>query len=152
MREYRYLVDREGRIFHDGTEVIDGAVLRFFLSAMRRTAEGQYLVMCQKERNWFEAWDTPFVVQRVVPTGDAADGVALELYLAGDYHETLDPNTLESEEGYLYCRVRRGAFRARFGRTAMQHLTPWLADSANGPVLRVGRARYLIRQPQRLGR
>ena len=38
VREYQYVVDRDGRIFHDGTEIVDPAVLRFFLRAMTRTA------------------------------------------------------------------------------------------------------------------
>ncbi len=29
MREYRYRVDREGRIYHEGTEILDPLVLRF---------------------------------------------------------------------------------------------------------------------------
>jgi hypothetical protein len=53
-REYRYRVDCDGRIFHDGTEVVDPAVLRFFLRAMTRTEDGRCLVLCQGERNWFE--------------------------------------------------------------------------------------------------
>ncbi|MBI5629192.1 MAG: hypothetical protein HY953_09755, partial [Candidatus Rokubacteria bacterium] len=66
-REYRYRIDREGHIFHDGTEIVDPPTLRFFLLAMTRTPEGRYLAMCQGERNWFEPEDTPFVVQRVRP-------------------------------------------------------------------------------------
>src|SRR6202011_1581406 len=65
LREYRYQVDRDGRIFHDGTEIVDPAVLRFFLRAMTRTETGGALVLCQGERNWFEAVDKPLVVQRL---------------------------------------------------------------------------------------
>src|SRR3990172_6008751 len=43
MREYRYRVDREGRIFHDGTEIVDAATLRFFLLALQRTPDGRWL-------------------------------------------------------------------------------------------------------------
>ena len=67
MREYRYRVDAEGRVFHDGSEVLDPLTLRFFLRAMTRTPEGGWLVVCQGERNWFESEGTPFVVQRVRP-------------------------------------------------------------------------------------
>ena len=38
MREYRYTVDLDGRIFHDGSEIIDPLVLRFFLRAMQQTS------------------------------------------------------------------------------------------------------------------
>ena len=30
MREYRYQVDAEGQVFHDGSEVLDPLALRFF--------------------------------------------------------------------------------------------------------------------------
>ncbi len=151
MREYRYTVDRDGRIFHDGSEIIDPAVLRFFLRAMRREPDGRLVVLCQGEQNWFEAADTPFVVQRL--HCGAADGTlhSVELVFAGDYRESLEPSTLETEGGHLYCRVRRGAFRARFGRVAIQQLTPFLVEAEAGVTLRLAGTAYRIREPQAIG-
>ena len=129
MRKYRYTVDRDGRIFHDGSEITDGAVLRFFLLAMQPSAD-------------FDASDTPFVVQRLRL---AENGTAIELFFAGDYHELLDPSTLEDEDGRLYCRVRRGAFRARFGRLALQQLGTHLGEKDGGGLhLQLGSASYPI--------
>jgi hypothetical protein len=145
MREYRYVVDREGRIFHDGTEITDPQVLRFFLRAMARTADGRYLVVCQGERNWFEAERTPFVVQRLDLTVEGGRLARVGLDLAGGYREPLDPETLEDEAGQLICRVRRGAFPARFGRVAMQQLAPHLAEDGAGPALLLGGRRYAVR-------
>lgn len=145
MREYRYVVDREGRIFHDGTEIVDARTLGFFLRAMTRTGDGQWLVVCQGERNLFEPHDTPFVVQRLGCSHDAG-AAAIELRFAGGYREPLVPVTLESEAGQLYCRVRGGRFRARLGRIAMQQLAPFLVDEAGGIALAVGDARYPIRE------
>src|SRR5262245_50395985 len=138
MREYCYRVDAEGRVFHDGSEVLDPLTLRFFLRAMTHTPDGRWLVLCQGEHNWFEAEATPFVVQRVRPVahGDARDG--LELVLAGDHVEPLDPATLASEGGRLSCRVRRGAFPARFGRVALQQLGAHLREEDGRPVLVLG--------------
>jgi hypothetical protein len=146
MREYRYHVDAEGRIFHDGSEIVDASTLRFFLRAMTRTPEGAWLVVCQGERNWFEADETPFVVQRVRPVlaGGAVQG--LDLVLAGDHREPLDPATLESRRGRLHCRVRRGAFPARFGRLALQQLAPFLDDEGGRPVLVLGGVRHPIHE------
>ena len=144
MRQYRYTVDRDGRIFHDGSEITDGAVLRFFLLAMQPSPDGRYVAMCQGERNDFDASDTPFVVQRLRPD---ADGAAIELFFAGDYHEPLDPSTLEEDaDGRLYCRVRRGAFRARFGRVALQQLAPHLSDRGDTPSLHLGASIHSIRR------
>jgi hypothetical protein len=146
VREYRYQVDREGRIFHDGTEVIDPHVLAFFVRAMRRTPDGRYLVMCQGEQNWFETGDTPFVVQRVRPRLEGDRVASLEIDLAGGYRETLDPESLEASGDHLYCRVRRGEFPARFGRAALQQLAPFVADAGGGLELRLGPASYPIRR------
>src|SRR5215831_4210343 len=125
MREYVYRVDPEGRVFHDDSEIVDPATLRFFLLALQRTPEGRWLVLCQGERNWFEADDTPFVVQRLAL--ESAGGSLLkrvDLRLVGDYREPLDPDTLEHDGIRLFCRVRKGLFRARFGRVALQQLAP----------------------------
>jgi hypothetical protein len=149
MRQYRYTVDRDGRILHDGSEITDGAVLRFFLLAMQTSPDGRYVAMCQGERNEFETADTPFVVQRLRP---AAEGTAIELFFAGDYHEPLDPSTLEEDaDGRLYCRVRRRAFRARFGRVALQQLGPHLRDGADGLHLHLVGTTYSIRRAPTAG-
>lgn len=149
IREYRYTVDRDGRIFHDGSEIIDPVVLRFFLLAMQHTEDGRYLVMCQNERNWFEAPDTPFVVQRVQCRIEQEDLVAVELHFVGDYHEAIDPDTLETDGPYLYCRVRRRLFRARLGRHAVQQLAPFLAEEGGRPVLLLGGHRWVVHQAER---
>jgi hypothetical protein len=144
MREYRYRVDREGHIFHDGTEIVDPATLRFFLLALRRTSEGGWVALCQGERNWFESDGTPFVVQRLGLTVAGTRLRAVELRLAGDYREPLDPESLQSDGGDLFCRVRMGAFSARFGKIAMQQIAPWLVEGPEGPVLELAERRYLL--------
>jgi hypothetical protein len=144
MREYRYRVDREGRIYHDGTEIVDPATLRFFLLALQRTADGRWLALCQGERNWFETADTPFVVQRLGLEAAADRLSSVELRLAGDYRERLDPATLEHDGLQLFCRIRKGAFPARFGRVAMQQIAPWLVGAPEGPALELAGRRYLL--------
>lgn len=151
-REYRYRVDRDGRIFHDGTEIVDPAVLRFFLRAMTRTDDGRCLVLCQGERNWFEASDTPFVVQRLHLRVEAGGLQGAELCFVGDLREPLDPGTLETEGDLLFCRVRGGAFRARFGRIAVQQLAPFLVDGGEGSALVLGGVRHPVRAAASLPR
>ena len=67
------------------------------------------------------------------------------MLMAGDYREPLNPSSLEVDGGPLYCRIRGGAFRARFGRIAMQQLSPYLAEADGGPYLVVGDTRHGIR-------
>jgi len=144
MREYSYRVDREGRIFHDGTEIVDPATLRFFLLALQRTPDGRWLAVCQGERNWFEPYDTPFVIKRLGLGVADRQLRSVDLYFAGDYCEPLDPATLEHDGTRLFCRVRKGAFGARFGRIATQQIAPWLDDDGTGPAITLdGRRRPL---------
>ena len=145
MREYTYRVDGEGRVFHDGTEIVDPATLRFFLLALQRTPDDRWLALCQGERNWFEAADTPFVIQRLGLSVTDGRLHAVELRLAGDYREPLDPTTLEHDGARLCCRVRKGTFRARFGRIALQQIAPWIVEEAGMPALELGGRRYPLR-------
>lgn len=84
------------------------------------------------------------MVQRVALLGAPGSVEAVELRFAGDYREPLDPATLESSGGALFCRVRGGAFRARFGRVAMQQVAPLLAEDRDGPALVLGGVRHPI--------
>jgi hypothetical protein len=145
VREYHYLVDRDGRVSHDGSEIVDPVVLRFFLRAMQRTEDGRWLVVCQREHNWFQPHDTPFVVQRLGLTLEAGRLTAVALHFAGDYQEPLAPETLEADGGQVFCRLPRSGFRARLGRIALQQLAPHLADGPGGPALMLGDARYPVR-------
>jgi hypothetical protein len=143
-REYDYRVDAEGRVSIDGSEVTDPGTLRFFLLAMRREPDGRHLVLCQGERNWFAAEDTPFVVLRLA-LRDGGEGLeAATLCLAGDLREALDVSTLERTGERLYCRVRGGAFRARLGRQALQQLAPYLEETGEGLALRTSAGRRAI--------
>jgi hypothetical protein len=144
MREYYYRVDLDGRVFHDGSEIVDAPTLRFFLLGMRRQPDGRWLVPCQGEQNWFDAVDTPFVVQRLRLEVESGHLRRVGLGLAGELQEPLDPATLEAEDGRLYCRVRRGEYRARFGRLAMQQLAPYLEDVAGRVTLVLDGARHAI--------
>jgi hypothetical protein len=153
VREYQYTVDRDGRIFHDGTEVVDPATLKFFLRAMQRTSDDRCLVVCQNDHNWFRAEDTPFVIQRLRLTIDSGDPrrniagdqlKAVELCFAGDYREPLAVDSLESDSGQLFCRIRNGTWRVRFGRIALQQIAPFLVEDVNGPALVVGGVSHAI--------
>src|SRR5262245_13263479 len=147
MREYRYRVDGDGRIFHDDTEIVDPATLRFFVLAMQRQPDGRHLVMCQGEHNWFEAADTPLVVQRLRLHVEADGLQRVELDLPGGHWEPLDPASLSTEHGHLYAGVRRGQLRARLGRVAMQQLAPYLSDAGGRPALVLAGTRHPITEP-----
>ncbi|MBI2461176.1 MAG: DUF1285 domain-containing protein [Candidatus Rokubacteria bacterium] len=139
-REYHYRVDREGRLLHEGSEIVDPAVLRLFWRTLHRTEDGRWLSVCQGERNWVEADETPFVVQRLRPSLDEAGRlVSAELVLLGDYREPLDPASLAvGPGGLLTCAIRSGSYRARLGRRAALQLAPYLVERDGRVFLTMG--------------
>ena len=141
VREYYYRVDRDGRIFHDGTEIVDGITLRFFLRALTRTPDDRWLVTCQGEQNWFEADVTPFVVQRL-----STNGGGIELHLAGDVNEPLELATLSTDGRNVFCSGGRARYLARFGRVALQQLTPYLSEDNGEPRLVLNGRAFPIRR------
>ena len=69
---------------------------------------------------------------------------AVELCFLGDYREPLVIDSLESEGDQLFCRIRNGAWRARFGRVALQQLAAFLVESENGPAIVINGVRHTI--------
>lgn len=151
-RHYYYFLDKEGRIWHDGTEITD---LRFALIINRgiQKADAGLLVQCQGETCHLEVEDVPYVVQDVAFHKNENSSLRqIDLIFAGGYSEKLDPSTLSvSTENVLYCKVRNGQFRARFTRKAYFKLVPFLTEDHNGYYLLLDRSRFEIQQPPRVG-
>jgi hypothetical protein len=89
--------------------------------------------------------DTPFVIQRLRLSLEGSALRSVELCFQGDYREPLDPGTLETERDLLFCRIRGGMFRARFGRVAVQQIAPFLVDVGEGSALVMGGRRHPVR-------
>jgi uncharacterized protein len=112
-RVWHYWIDVDGHLWHEGTELEDPDLLKFFMEKMKKLPDGRFYVLCQGEDCYITAEDVPYVVQNLSlsPNG------AAELIFPGGYREPLDPTTLEvGKKNVLYCRIREGAFPARFNR------------------------------------
>lgn len=119
MRTYYYLIDKEGRLWIEGTELRDPQVLKFFLKRLKKSPGGGFLVECMGEKNLIQAEDVPYVVQSIEVGKNN-----IQLVFPGNYRETLDPHTLfVGLENVLYCKVRSGQFTARFNRKPYLELT-----------------------------
>ena len=123
-REYFYTVDREGRLYHDQSELTDPDFLTFFYKRVRANDTGRhpghpYLSPCGKELNFIHPADTPLVFSRIETapaTQSGATGPAAEtLVYAPGLSVPFDPRGLRfSENGVLYHRAPVGDF-ARLG-------------------------------------
>jgi len=144
-RNYSYFLDKEGRIWHEGTEVTDPRFAMLVHKTMQHTNNG-LLVRCAGENCFLRVEDVPYVVQDVALYKDS-DGLLkrVDLIFPGGYTEQLDPTTLcVSDSNVLYCRVRNGEFSARFTRKSFFRLAPFIEQVAKeGPYyIKVANQRF----------
>lgn len=147
-RIWHYMVDIEGVVWHDGTEFDAPELLQFFMRKMEASSFKEasekpvYEVICQGELCLIHAQDVPYVVQSLEIR---ADGVIL--IFPGGYREELDPRTLfVGGENVLYCKVRKGNFKARFNRKTYVELAKLIDfdPQKNVYFLRLGQNRFSI--------
>lgn len=117
-RAWYYGIDAEGHLWHEGAELDDPDLLKFFMERMQKLPDGRGYVLCQGEDCYLKAEDALYVVQdvKIAPQ-------RIELVFSGGYEEKLDPTTLHvGEQNVLYCQIRGGEFEARFNRKSYLEL------------------------------
>jgi hypothetical protein len=149
-RNYYYFLDKEGRIWHQGTEITDPRFVYLVHRGMKKVDNG-YLVKCQGENCYFEVEDAPYVVQDVALHKNQEGRLQqIDLIFPGGYTEVLNPSSLRvTKDNVLYTRVRSGEFDARFTLKSFFHLSPYFEQDANGSEysLAVSGKKYIIAQP-----
>lgn len=136
------VIDREGRWVHDDEPVENEKIAQAFSRGLARAPDGRFIVRFGDDWCFVTVEDAPLQVRAAVP--DAAQRV-VTLRLSNGSVEDLDPETLSSREGVLYC-VAAGDLPARFGRSAQVALGPLLVETGDGIALRLSGQAFPIRQ------
>lgn len=124
-------VDKEGFWHYEGRELIRKDIVEYLLENVVLEEDGKYVIGIETGRCELDVADTPFVifrVDRVKRESSGEEQVFLSLrHLSAT--EVLDPGTLHTgAENVLYCRIRKGVFRARFSRPAYYEFTAWVEE------------------------
>jgi uncharacterized protein len=111
----KLFIDKEGRWFQNGAEIIHPKIYRQFNEMLEKTPDGGYQVRSGREICRVEVEDAPFVVLRIMEDHD--DCPSLELN--DGTIEPLDPDRFWiGDENVPYVAVKGGTFHARFSRPA----------------------------------
>jgi uncharacterized protein len=106
-------IDREGVWYYRGVEMSRRDIVRYFYQHLQRD-ESDCFIQIGPQRFPVDVEDAPYAVIAVYYTGEK-----LELLLSDDCIEELNPETLRvAKDNVLYCRVKSGAFDARFSRSS----------------------------------
>jgi hypothetical protein len=134
---------RDGHWYTDEERIDNARIAILFSRSIRQNPDGSFYLQVGDERAAITVEDTPYVVTTV--EGDDASGF---MVVTNDgEREPLDPGTLAVGAGnVLYCRVKSGAMRARFLRSAYYHLSDNFVDEDRGKfALIVAGRRYPVK-------
>jgi hypothetical protein len=139
-------IDREGRWFHKGAEMIRRNIIHLFYQNMELDSKGRYVITWNNQRCYVEVEDTAFVVRSVgFQAGIQACDARFGLYLSDDTIEELLPETLYvGQDNVLYCRVKNLAFPARFSRAAYYQLAKYIEEENGAFYLPLNGEKYQV--------
>ena len=111
---------RDGNWYSDDERIDNPRIALLFSRSIKHNRDGSYYLQVAEERAPITVEDTPYVVKAVFED----DSGGFTIVTNDDERALLDPATLEvGRDNVLYCRVKGGAFKARFLRTAYYHLS-----------------------------
>ncbi len=139
-------IDKEGRWRHKGVEMIHRDYIRLFFDNMELDPRGRYVIAWKGERCYVDVEDTAFVVRSARPDNTGHDGRnSFTLFLSDDSQEALMADTLFLGDANVpYCRVKNGAFPARFTRAAYYQLAEYIEEDNGAYYLPCKGKKYKI--------
>jgi len=139
----KLFIDKEGRWFQNGAEIIHPGIYRLFCDALEEVPEGGYRVKIGRETCRVEVADTPFVVKAI---RDGANG-GISLLLNDGTLDDFDPNQFWiSADGTPYCHVKGGLFPARFLRPAYYALAQYVVEEDGSYYFAMKGDKFLVRR------
>jgi len=139
-------IDKGGRWFHKGVEMIHREFIKLFYENMSLDSEGRYVITLEGERCHVDVEDTPFIVRKALFKDSVQSTRSrIILFLSDETQENLSPESLYvGIENVLYCRVRGGTFPARFDRPAYYQLAQHIEQMEGSYFLRMNGKKYMI--------
>jgi len=137
----RIRIDKEGKWFYEGCEIINPLVLRAFCEAIETDEHGRHRIVIGNELCYIEVEDTPFVISTI--RGDPAIGLYVRLNTLETF--PLDPTQIcIGQDNILYTTLPNG-MKVRFNRSSYYSLALMMEEDENGMiVLKIRDIKYPI--------
>jgi len=139
-------VDKEGKLWHQGAEMIHEGINRLLTDHVELDDKGRYVISFRGQRCFVDVEDTLFVIIRVdhQPAGNGSEET-FKVTLNDRSEETLDPASLNlSSENVLYAQVKSGRFPARFLRKSYYQLAEYVEEKDGAFYLPVSGREYRL--------
>lgn len=144
----KLFIDKEGRWFQNGAEIIHPGIYRLFCDALEESPDGGYRINIGRERCRVEVEDTPFVVKAI---RDSANG-GITLVLNDGSLDEFDPDKFWiNAYGIPYCQVKNGKFPARLLRPAYHALAQYVVEEGGSYYFAIRDKRFPVRNRRQGG-
>ena len=137
-------VDKEGKWYYEGREIVRQEVLEVLYQGLGRDEEGNYYVEWEGEREYISVEDTVFLVQWAELRREGGEEFFLIKLNDGTW-ERLDLSSFWIGRGNVpYCMVKGGRFPARFLRLPFYQVAQYAQydDSQDQYYLLINGRRY----------
>ncbi len=125
----KLVIDKDGRWFQNGTEIIHPEIYKYFNQLLEKTADGGYQIRRGHEFCSVEVEDAPYVVQAV----DEVEKSKVYIRLNDGSDELLKPEWFWiGRDNVPYCLIKNGSFHARFSRPAYYALARHIVADEEG--------------------
>jgi uncharacterized protein len=126
VQQYVIRIDREGRWFYNGRQIIHPGVLKVFNDGLFLGDDNNHYLKVEDDIARIEVEDTPFIARRIRPIEHGGGLTGFLIGLSDETEEPLDLVTLEiNRKNIPYCRTRRG-MAARFTSQAYYMLAEYI--------------------------
>ena len=120
---------RDGNWYSDDERIDNPRIALLFSQSIKRNSDGTFFLQVAEERAPITVEDTPYVIKAI--EDDELGGFVM--ILNDESREPLDAARLEiGDDNVLYARVKQGAERARFLRSAYYHLSDRFESDEHG--------------------
>ena len=127
----RIRIDKEGKWFYEGCEIINPLVLRAFCDALETDEHGRHRIVIGNELCYIDVEDTPFVISGI--RGDPAIGLYVRLNTLETF--PLDPTQIcIGQDNILYATLPNG-MKVRFNRSSYYSLALMMEEDENGMIV-----------------
>ncbi|MCL4235318.1 MAG: DUF1285 domain-containing protein [Deltaproteobacteria bacterium] len=134
----RFVIEPDGAWHHNDEEITHERTWKLFSTALRRLADGRYVLAIGNERVYVEVMDAPLVV-----TALRVEDSRVRLRFHDDTYHVLDPRTIRFLGNVPYCDGRDG-LPAKFSIAAYHQLAEHIHETDAGFELRLGDAAFAL--------
>jgi len=145
-QNYVIRIDREGRWFYNGREIIHPSVLKVFNDGLFLGEDNNHYLRVEDDIAYVEVEDVPLIVRRITPAQNDGTLSGFTIGLSDGTEEILDLDTLRiNRKNVPYCRIRKG-MRARFTSQAYYMLAEHIEydEKSDTYLIRSGGRTYTI--------